>query len=130
MILLDTNVCIGILHANRVVLSHVRNASEALAISGMVLGELYYGVEKSAFPERNRAITENLIRNLPIYHTNGEIMRRFGRLKAEQERNGTKVDDADVLIAATAIELGATLATGNIRHFSRFPDLKYVNWMT
>ena len=130
MILLDTNVCIGILHANHVVLSHVRKASEALAIPGMVQGELYYGIEKSAFPERNRARAENLLRNLPVYHTNDEIMRRFGRLKAEQEKNGTKVDDADVLIAATAIELGATLATGNIRHFSRFLDLKYVNWMT
>ena len=129
MILLDTNVCIGILHANPAVLSHIRNIAETLAIPGMVQGELYYGIEKSAFPERNLARTENLLRNLPVYHTNDKIMRRFGRLKAEQERNGTKVDDADVLIAATAIELGATLATGNIRHFSRFPDLKYVNWL-
>ena len=130
MILLDTNICIGILHANNIVLSHVRNASEPLAIPGMVQGELYYGVEKSDFPEHNRARTENLLRCLPIYHPTDEIMRRFGRLKAELERKGTRIDDADVLIAATAIELGATLATGNTRHFARFPDLEYVNWLS
>ena len=41
---------------------------------------------------------------------------------------GTPVDDADVLIAATALTLGSPLATGNVRHFSRFSDLTLVNW--
>jgi predicted nucleic acid-binding protein len=120
MIFLDTNICIGILHANPIVLSHIRAASEPLAIPGMVEGELYYGVEKSSDPKTNLARTENLLRSLPIYHPTSGIMRLFGRLKAELERKGTRVDDADVLIAATAIEFDATLATGNIRHFKRF----------
>lgn len=128
MILLDTNICIGILHANPIVLSHIRAASEPLAIPGMVEGELYYGVEKSTDPEANLARTENLLRCLSVYHPTSAIMRMFGRLKAEQERKGMRVDDADVLIAATAIEFDATLATGNIRHFARFEGLKYLNW--
>ena len=128
MIFLDTNICIGILHANPIVLSHIRAASEPLAIPGMVEGELYYGVEKSPDPKTNLARTENLLRSLPIYHPTSGIMRLFGQLKAELERKGTRVDDADVLIAATAIEFDATLATGNIRHFTRFDGLKHVNW--
>lgn len=128
MILLDTNICIGILHANPVVLAHIRDTTEPLAIPGMVQGELYYGVEKSSNPEANLARTENLLRTLPVYHPNSAIMRLFGRLKAEQERTGSRLDDADILIAATAIETGSTLATGNVRHFSRFSELDYVNW--
>ena len=128
MILLDTNICIGILHANPVVLSHIRSATEPLAIPGMVEGELHYGVEKSSDPIHNRIRTENLLRNFPIYYPNSPIMRMFGKLKAEQERLGARVDDADVIIAATTIVLDATLATGNIRHFARFADLKYENW--
>ena len=83
MILLDTNICIGILHANPVVLSHIRTTAEPLAIPGMVQGELYYGVEKSSNPEINLLRTENLLRSLPVYHPNSSIMRLFGRLKAE-----------------------------------------------
>ena len=128
MILLDTNICIGILHANPVVLSHIRAVTEPLGIPSMVQGELYYGVAKSSNPSHNRLRTETLLRDLPVFHTTTSIMRLFGRLKAEQEQNGTRVDDADVLIAATALDLGATLATGNVRHFSRFNGLKYVNW--
>jgi predicted nucleic acid-binding protein len=31
---------------------------------------------------------------------------------------------ADLIIAATAEELGADLATGNVRHFPMFPELQ------
>ena len=43
MILLDTNICIGILHANSKVLGHVQVANEVIGIPAMVEGELYYG---------------------------------------------------------------------------------------
>ncbi len=129
MILLDSDVCIGILHDNQTVLGHVRAAVDSMAVPGMVVGELFYGVEKSSRPEHNRERTENLLKALPVHHPTDAIMRTFGRLKAEQERRGTRVDDADVLIAATALELGATLATGNTRHFSRFEGLRIENWL-
>ena len=107
MILLDTNICIGILHANPKVLGHVQVANEVIGIPAMVEGELYYGVEKSDFREG-----------------------KFGDLKASLERQGRRVDDADVIIAATALTLDATLATGNTGHFARFDGLKIENWFS
>ena len=41
---------------------------------------------------------------------------------------GTLVEDADVLIAATALVHGMSVATGNVRHFERFADLEVVEW--
>ena len=57
-------------------------------------------------------------------------MKKFGELKAGLEKTGKRVDDADVLIAATAICNNATLATGNLKHFSRFEGLKVENWFS
>lgn len=128
MTLLDTDVCIGILHANPLVIEHLKASSGPLAVPGMVVGELYYGVEKSDWREHNLERTEKLLVSLPVYHPDTETMRIFGRLKAQQERNGTPVADADTIIAATALSFGASLATGNIRHFSRFAELKVENW--
>jgi tRNA(fMet)-specific endonuclease VapC len=34
----------------------------------------------------------------------------------------------DLLIAAHALHLGATLITNNVKEFSRVPDLKIDNW--
>ena len=130
MILLDTNICIGILHANPKVLGHVQAVSEAIGIPAMVEGELYYGVEKSDFREENLVATNKLLKGLVVYHTTDEIMRKFGDLEASLERQGRRVDDADVIIAATALTLDATLATGNAGHFSRFDGLKIENWFS
>ena len=130
MILLDTNICIGILHANPKVLGHVQAASEAIGIPAMVEGELYYGVEKSDFREENLVATNKLLKSLVVYHATDEIMRKFGYLKASLERQGRRIDDADVIIAATALTLDATLATGHTGHCARYDGLKIENWFS
>ena len=56
-------------------------------------------------------------------------MSKFGELKAKIEREGQPLPDADVLIAATALEIGGNLVTGNVRHFKRFDGLTIANWI-
>lgn len=128
MILLDTNVCIGILHGDQRVLSMLALAKEDMAVPGMVLGELYYGVEKSQRRPENLMAVESLLNILPVIHADDAVMKKFGEYKAVLEKAGNRVDDADVIIAATAFCRDATLATGNVKHFSRFEGLKYQNW--
>ena len=55
-------------------------------------------------------------------------MRRFGEIKANLELKGTRLADADIIIASTAIEEGFTLITGNVRHYSRIEGLTIENW--
>ena len=93
-----------------------------------MLGELYFGVEKSANPERNRKLLKTLLNALPVMHTTDLIMEKFGEQKALLARQGAMVEDADVLIAATALVYDATLVTGNSRHFARFEGLKLDDW--
>jgi tRNA(fMet)-specific endonuclease VapC len=50
--------------------------------------------------------------------------RVFGQIRADLERSGNILPDADLQIAATALYHGLELVTGNLRHFRRIPDLR------
>lgn len=55
-----------------------------------------------------------------------------GRIAGELERTGRPIGTADTIIAATAIENGLELVTGNTAHYQRIQQLGYpltlVNW--
>lgn len=55
------------------------------------------------------------------------IARRFGSIKAKQTNREATAADADLLIAATTIERGTFLVTGDVRHFEMIDlgDLEY-----
>lgn len=130
MILLDTNVVIHILKNNKVVARRFAERVGDIAIPAMVLGELLYGVARSKNPAKNEALLKSFIGTLPVLHTNDAIMQAFAIQKAALAVRGELVDDADLLIAATALACGAILATCNMRHFARFEGLRIEDWCT
>ena len=52
------------------------------------------------------------------------VIAEFGRMKAELEIKGERLDDFDLLIAATASVNGFILVTRNTKHFKRIKGLK------
>ena len=128
MILLDTNVLVGILRGNKKVYRRFLMHVGDMAVPAMVLGELIFGAEKSKNPAKNRNLITTIMSTLPVMHTNDAIMEKFGEQKAMLSGRGEVVEDADVLIAATALAYDATLVTGNLRHFSRFDGLNLEDW--
>ena len=130
MTLLDTNICVRFLRGDKSVARRLLSADENddLRMPAMVEGELFYGVEKSERRDENREKVKSLLALIPVCHTDDETMEKFGELKAVAESSGKRVDDADVLIAATALRHDAVLVTGNARHFSRFVGLEIEDW--
>lgn len=51
------------------------------------------------------------------------IMERFARLRSNLRSQGQLIPDLDLLIAATTLDHGLILMTGNVRHFQRIPGL-------
>ena len=124
MILLDTNVCIRILRRNPEAMRlYLENVGSVL-LPAMAVAELYFGAKRSADPVRGRSIVDEFVEVVPVVHTNRDILRTFGDLKAILAAKGELVGDADTLIAATALTLDVPVATGNVKHFERFPGLK------
>ena len=56
-------------------------------------------------------------------------METHGTIRAQLEKDGKKIGDMDMLIAATALHENLIVVTGNTDHFERIPGLKIENWM-
>lgn len=128
--LLDTNIVIGLSKGRPEVRARLANlAAQALLLSPVVLCELEFGIAKSQRQEANRAALAQLLANLPVADFNAEVAVHYGRIRATLEAAGKPIGPNDLLIAAHALSLGATLVTDNLREFSRVPGLAVENWL-
>jgi tRNA(fMet)-specific endonuclease VapC len=129
MYLIDTDILIYSLKGDPMVLDHLdRTAASAKAVSVISYGELLYGAHKSARPTENLARVRRLGEVLPVIEISPAIMESFSSLKAQLEHGGNRLDDFDLVIAATAITIGFRLVTNNEKHFSRIEGLEFENW--
>ena len=129
MIILDTDVCIHLLRGNRNIIKKRQNYPDQVAISFMTVAELCYGAEKSANLQKNKNVVEQFLLTVKIINSNRKISSRFGLLKAMLESKGAPLADADLLIAATALETSTMLVTGNVKHFQRIENLNLDDWI-
>jgi len=129
MFLIDTDILIYSLKGDPLVVEHLNQSSACpKAISVVSYGELIYGAHKSARPNENLARVRRLGEILPVIDISPAIMEAFGSLKADLEHGGNRLDDFDLVIAATAITIGYRLVTNNEKHFSRIEGLEIENW--
>jgi tRNA(fMet)-specific endonuclease VapC len=129
MKVLDTDVCVEILRGNPRVLQWRRHTGSRVVTTWITACELEYGAAKSADPGRARALVADLLSTLDILGLDRPAARQFGQHKAALRSSGETLTDADLMIAAIALARGAELATGNIQHFRRFPDLPVEDWI-
>jgi tRNA(fMet)-specific endonuclease VapC len=101
---------------------------ENVMTSVIVNGEIEFGLELKQ-SRRLRAQMEKVLAVLPILPFERPADKRYGVLRAELKRQGRPIGPNDMLIAAHALSLGATLVTANISEFSRVPGLKVENWL-
>lgn len=129
MYLIDTDILIYSLKGLPEVMDHLqRTATTPKAVSVISYGELLYGARKSARADENLARVRRLGEVLPVIDVSPAIMEAFGSLKARLEQDGRRLDDFDLVIAATAITIGYRLVTNNERHFARIDGLHLENW--
>ncbi len=128
--LLDTNILIAALKGHPAVRARLESTPlDSLRLSTVVLGELEFGAEKSAYTERNRNRLAELTRRLPLLGLDAETAACYGRIRSHLERLGTPIGVNDLWIAAQAQRHGATVVTDNLREFERVPGLGVENWL-
>ena len=99
-------------------------------ISTVTVSEIVYGAVKSSRPEYHLDNLERiLLPSLNVVGFDSKAAYVCGRLRAELEKKGQRLDLADLEIAAIAIAGDFTLVTGNIRHFGRIEELRVENWL-
>ncbi len=130
--MLDTNICIELLRGQGepVVKRLMRHAIDDIVISSITLSELEYGVAKSSYQDRNRLVLTKFVSPLTILPYDEYAAAAYGHIRAALEKRATPIGALDMLIAAHAVSLQATLVTNNEREFRRIHELKVKNWLT
>ena len=123
--LLDTNICISLLKDKYGIREKFLDVSfEKYYVSEVTIAELYYGAAKSNRPEHFDDVDNIKGLLLPMYPS----LKLYGKLKAELEQKGQRLDDFDLLIGATSIVNKMTMVTSNTRHFERIPGIRLEDW--
>jgi tRNA(fMet)-specific endonuclease VapC len=101
------------------------------ALSAVGLTELVHGIYRAQTPEirvRRESFLDELLADLTVYPFTTEAAMRAGKLDGEQQNKGIVIPLADLLIGATALSLGYSVLTMNVRHFQRIPGLPVVRF--
>ena len=104
---------------------------EDVAVSVITLIELAHGVARANSPER-RAVRRQFLHELmaapPVHPVSAAVALRAGQIDGENAAIGIRPALADLLIGVTALELGYSVATANLRHFQMVPGLGIVSF--
>jgi tRNA(fMet)-specific endonuclease VapC len=126
--LLDANAVIALLNdTTSPIARRVRRyAPREVAVSAVVIHELYYGAFKSQRVESNVARVDAL--QFPVLEFDQEDARHAGEIRARLAQSGAPIGPYDVLIAGQAKARELTLVTHNTAEFTRVQGLKVEDW--
>ncbi len=95
----------------------------------IVAAELWTGVKKagSGHPQ-HAARLEAFLGLFPIVEFTLDAALHYAEIRSDAESGGKPIGPLDMLIAAQARSLGATLVTANTREFKRVRGLKVLDW--
>lgn len=127
--LLDTNVVSELVRRpNGEVATRVASLTPSVfGISIVVAAELRYGAERPGSLRLSRQL-EAVLAAIEVLPIETPVDRHYGAIRNELESAGNPISHNDLLIAAHARALGATLVTNNVREFRRVPGLAVENW--
>ena len=118
-VVFDTSVLIDVLRNDSSALAYVRSVREVPICSEVTRVEVTRGLRSA-----ERAAAERLFQALRWVSLDESIARRAGELGRRWDRRRPGIALADLVVAATAEQFGAELATTNVRHFPMFDSLE------
>lgn len=75
---------------------------------------------------RRQQFIQELPTAVPIHPVTVPVALRIGQVDGENQAKGMRLPLAELLIGVTALQLGYSLATGNLRHFQRILGLSVI----
>lgn len=128
--MLDTNIVIYTIKRKPLELREKFNQNASrLCVSSITVAELYYGAEKSQFPEKNLAVVEDFLSRLTILDYASKAAFHFGNIKTILSKKGQIIGENDIHIAAHARSEGLILVSNNMSEFERVEGLRLENWI-
>ena len=104
----------------------LETGDEEIAVSVLTVLELAHGITRADTPERRerrQRFLDDLLTGVPIQPITVPIALRAGQIDGQSQAKGVSIPLSDLLIGASALELGYSVGTANIRHFQLIPSL-------
>ena len=109
---------------------HHADVGDKLVLSAITRAELEFGARNALDYEQEHTRIQRILMPFEIRDFDGTACaRQYGTLRKFLQERGTIIGAMDMLIAAHALALSATLVTNNLREFTRIPGLKVESWM-
>ncbi len=100
---------------------------EEISISVVTYAELLFWTKRSE--KTDRQIIDVFVSELVVHSWNEQAAEIYAEIRYDLQRSGKLIGAMDMLIAAHAQSLKATLVTNNTKHFERIPSLSVENWV-
>ncbi len=124
--LLDTNIVVPLLNRDEKLLEYAENADE-IYISSVVLGELYFGAQRSSKIIENIQKIHIFKQRYNILSCGDETAQIYGRIKQQILKKGRPIPENDLWIASVALQYQLPLVTRD-EHFTGIDGLKLEKW--
>jgi len=118
-VVLDSSVLIDVLRGSRAAGEFIAGLGQLPSCSEVSRIEIIQGIRSSE--RRPAARLFAMVDWIPVDRS---VAHRAGELGREWRQSHPGIDLADLAIAATAEEIGARLATKNLKHFPMFEGLR------
>jgi tRNA(fMet)-specific endonuclease VapC len=130
VILLDTNICVYVLKARPAAVLERFNSHDPgeLAVSVVTAMELRVGALRAVGTNWAPRV-DTLLGMLQVLPVGEEVVDVYARTRVDLQLRGEIIGPLDLLIAAHALALGATLVTNNEREFKRVTGLAVDDWV-
>jgi tRNA(fMet)-specific endonuclease VapC len=131
MYMLDTNICSYIIKKKPDYVYHKFNSfsPDNLCISIITYAELFYGIEKTKSKKINEDVIDAFLTMLEVFDWNKAAAKSYAKIRNELSLKGELIGNMDLMIAAHALSLNATVITNNVSEFKRIKKLKVENWI-
>jgi tRNA(fMet)-specific endonuclease VapC len=129
--LLDTDVLSAVMRRRQPALAHAQAYladHPHFTFSILTRFEILRGL-KARSATAQLALFDRFCRASHVLLLTDAIVVRAAEVYADLHRRGALIGDADILIAASALEHGLTVITNNEDHFRRIPGLTVDNWL-
>ena len=113
--ILDSNIVIEIFRNDAETIERVRQL-KTIYIPVIVLGELYYGANKSNQTPKRTVEIEQLKRRVSLLDVTEKTAENYGEIKDKLRQKGKPIPENDIWIAAIAKESGLPILTRD-KHF-------------
>jgi len=128
--MLDTNIISDLIRnpqgkaAKRI----AKVGEDSICTSVIVAAELRYGCAKSGSTRLLKAV-EDVLGEISVLPFDVPADSEYGGIRSELEAFGKPIGGNDLLIAAHACAIGATIVTANTDEFKRIRGVSVENWL-